>query len=56
MDRLLLSVREAAKVLGIGRDATYQLVREHRLPAVRIGRRLLIPRALLEGWVEDQAQ
>jgi len=53
---LLLSVREAARLLGLGRDSTYQLIREGRLRAVRIGRRLLIPRTELEDFVQREAR
>ncbi len=49
-----MGVREAAKLLGIGRDSAYALVREGRLPAVHIGRRILVPRAALEPWVEEE--
>jgi excisionase family DNA binding protein len=51
---LLISVREAAQLLGIGRDSAYALVRERRLPTIRIGRRLLVPRGALERWVERE--
>jgi excisionase family DNA binding protein len=51
---LLLGVRAAAGILGTGRDATYQLVHEHRIRSVRVGRRLLIPRAELEAFVERE--
>ncbi len=54
-DKLLVSVREAARALGIGRDSAYGLIREGRLPALRIGRRILVPLAALEGWVLEQA-
>ncbi len=54
-DRLLIGVKEAAQLLGIGRDSAYQLIREGRLPALRIGRRILVPSAALEGWVLEQA-
>jgi excisionase family DNA binding protein len=53
-DRLLISVREAAARLGIGRDATYALVREGRLPVVRVGRRVLIPARALALWIEEE--
>jgi excisionase family DNA binding protein len=55
-ERLLISAREAALLLGIGRDTAYALIREGRLPALRIGRRILVPKAALEQWVLDQAQ
>lgn len=53
---LLVGVRDAARELGIGRDAAYQLVREGRLRVVRVGeRRLLIPRAELAEFVRREA-
>jgi excisionase family DNA binding protein len=51
---LLAGVRDAARELGIGRDTAYQLVRDGRLRAVRVGRRLLIPRTELEAFVERE--
>jgi excisionase family DNA binding protein len=52
---LLLSVRDASRALGLGRDATYRLVREGRLRSVRVGRRSLVPRSELESFVEREA-
>jgi excisionase family DNA binding protein len=51
-DALLISVRQAATRLGIGRDATYALVRNGELPCVRVGRRVLVPASALAAWVE----
>ena len=50
LDRLppVLTVPEAAKVLRLGRNSLYQAIREGEIPVIRIGRRLLIPRARLE--------
>ncbi len=52
---LTLSVAEAARLLGIGRNSAYEAVRRGEIPSIRIGRRVLIPRTalmvLLEcGW------
>ena len=52
---LLVSVAEAAKLLGIGRGLAYQLVQEKRLPSVKLGRRVLVPRQALEEWVAREA-
>jgi excisionase family DNA binding protein len=52
---LLLSVREAARSLGISRNLCYQLVAEGRLPNVRLGRRVLIPRWGLEQWITQES-
>jgi excisionase family DNA binding protein len=53
---LLISVREAAQRLGLGRDATYALVREGRLRTLAVGRRRLVPVRELEAFVEREAQ
>ena len=42
------TVEEAAKVLCIGRSTAYEGARSGDLPTIRIGRRLLVPRAALE--------
>jgi excisionase family DNA binding protein len=51
---LLVSVRDAARRLGIGRDACYRLVHEGRLPHLQIGRRVLVPVAALVRFVEGE--
>lgn len=55
MPTLLISVRDAARELGIGRDTAYALVREGRLRSISVGRRILVPRAELERFVEREA-
>lgn len=49
---LLLSVDEAALLLGLGRTTTYQLVLSGRLASVKVGRRRLVPRRCLEEFVD----
>lgn len=43
LPRLLMSVEEAASVLGISRSYAYELVSAGVLVPVRLGRRVLIP-------------
>ena len=53
-DRLTLSVPEAAKVLGIGRNLCYDLIKMGEIPAIRLGRRrLLVPRSALAALLAD---
>lgn len=47
-DKLVLTVTEAAEVLGISRGLAYELVRMGAIPSLRLGRRLLVPRVRLE--------
>ena len=51
---LLLSVREVAPLLRLGRDATYELVRSGRLRSIRLNRKVLIPRTELEAFVQRE--
>ncbi len=52
-DRLTLTVEEAGKMLGISRATAYQLANQGKLPAIRLGRRLLISKAGLERMVNE---
>jgi excisionase family DNA binding protein len=53
--RLCIPVPEAARLLSISRNYAYELVRRGELPATRFGKRILIPRALLEKRIEQEA-
>lgn len=46
--RLTYTVEEAARLLGVGRASAYAAARSGDLPAIRVGRRLLVPRLALE--------
>lgn len=52
-DKLTLSVEETAKLLGIGRNLCYERVKTGEIPAIKIGRRLLVPRSALEKLLAD---
>lgn len=52
VERLCLTVPEAAAMLGISRNFAYELVRQKQLPVIKFGKRLLIPRAALEKMLE----
>lgn len=49
--RLLLSVPEAARALGIASSSLYVLMDRHELTSVSIGRRRLLPARALEEYV-----
>jgi excisionase family DNA binding protein len=48
--RVLLSVAEAAELIGVCRDTVYGLAADGLIPSRQIGRRLMIPRLRLEEW------
>ncbi|MDI6712696.1 MAG: helix-turn-helix domain-containing protein [Anaerosomatales bacterium] len=51
-ERLLVSVQEASRMLGVHRSTFYELMGSGALKPVKIGRRTLVPVAELEGFVE----
>jgi excisionase family DNA binding protein len=46
-ERLTMTVEEVAKALGISRAFAYEAVHRGDIPHIRIGRRMLVPRAAL---------
>lgn len=42
------TVGEAAEALGIGRGLAYDLVAQGKIPHLRLGRRIVIPKAALD--------
>jgi excisionase family DNA binding protein len=47
-DRQTYNVDEAAKLLGVGRNQAYEAAKTGQLPTIKIGKRILVPRAALE--------
>lgn len=44
LPKQVLTVPEAAEALGISRSLAYELVARNDIPAVRLGRRIVVPR------------
>lgn len=56
---LLLTIPQAAVMLGIGKDMVYDLIRRGSLPAVNLGEpgkrsKLRVSQAALHAWVTEQ--
>ena len=45
------TIEEVAQMLGVGRSTAYDAARRGELPVVRLGRRLLVPRARLNEFL-----
>ena len=54
MEKLTLTVADLQQVLGIGRRHAYELVNRSDFPTIRLGRKILIPRAAFMRWLEAQ--
>lgn len=50
----LLDSRDVARLLGIGRTKTFQLMMSGELPTIRLGRCVRVPAAALQSWIESR--
>ena len=53
--RRTISITEAAKVLGVGRNQAYEAARRGEIPTIKIGKRFLVPLAVLERMLQGEA-
>jgi len=54
--RLTYSVKEAAELLGLSKNSTYQACLTGEIPCLRIGKRVLIPKAKLEQLLHSNEE
>ena len=47
--RRTITIDEAARELGLSRNAAYDAAKRGELPTIRMGKRLLVPRGLFEA-------
>jgi len=52
---LVYNVRQLAAVLDVSPRSIYALVKRGKIPHVRIGDRLIFPRAAIEQWLAQRA-
>lgn len=55
-EKMVLTVEEAGKMLGVSRPTAYQLSRSKGFPTIRIGRRVLVPVEQLKEWIAAQTK
>ena len=53
---IMLNADQIAQALGISRAGAYQLMHSKGFPTVRIGKRMVVPKAQLLKWIEDRLQ
>ena len=52
-EKLTLTIAETAKILGLSKGKTYEEAKLGRLPVIRFGRRILVPRKAFERMLEQ---
>jgi excisionase family DNA binding protein len=54
--KTVLTVTEAAALLGISRALAYQLVARGQIPALHLGRRIVVPRQALDDLLATSTE
>ena len=52
-EKMVISVPEAGVLLGISRGQAYLMVKKGRLPVLRLGRRLVVPKPAFMKMLEN---
>lgn len=55
-EKLVISVPEAAQLLGISASKMYEVVRIQGFPAIRVGKRVLVNAKKLESWLDEMTE
>lgn len=56
MERQTISVEEAGRILGVGRVTAYAAVHRGEIPALRIGKKILVPKRAVERMLEEATE
>jgi excisionase family DNA binding protein len=51
--KLTITVEEAGRLLGISRGLAYQMAREGKIPAIRFGKRLVVPKWAINHLLQE---
>jgi len=55
-ERLTYDVAKAAKLLGLSRNAAYQGCLTGQIPHIKVGKRILIPKQMLDVLLSGEVQ
>ncbi len=51
---LFLNAKMVAQLLGVSPSSAYELMHEKGFPSLRIGNRLVVPKAEFQSWVKER--
>lgn len=56
MEKLTITVAEAAEMIGVSKPTMYRMTEQQNFPVFRAGRKKVIPIAEFKQWVSNQVQ
>ena len=51
--KMILSVREAAELIGISKPKMYELIHSNEIPSIHVGKKIVIARQALMDWLSE---
>ncbi|HAA81539.1 MAG TPA: excisionase [Thermoanaerobacter sp.] len=54
-ERAVYTMYEVANLLGINLPKAYELAKAKDFPAIRLGRRIIVPKVAFEKWLLEKA-
>ena len=54
-EKMAYNIRETAEAIGLHPNTVYLLVQEGKLPAIKLGRKILISKLELSKWLAGQS-
>lgn len=55
-NKLLLTVEETRKILGMGRNSMYDLVKQKDFPSMSVGNKTYINKEKLQSWINKKCE
>ncbi len=49
----IMSIKDLSKYIGVSTSKIYQLVRQHKIPASRIGRQYRFSKEIIDAWLKE---
>ena len=53
-DKQVMDIKELAEYLGIGKSTIYNLIRQKKIPAARIGKQYRFSKDVVDSWLRDK--
>ena len=50
----VMSIKELSEYIGMSRSKIYQLIRQKRIPASKIGRQYKFSKDVIDGWLKEK--
>ena len=50
----VMSIKELSEYLGIGKSKIYNLIRQNKIPASKIGRQYRFSKEVIDNWLKEK--